>query len=204
MIVIQNAPIVATQDEVIFSAKYSTGIVSGVISSVLITWCLVFHSWYGIAYDIAHDIYDGIVVGGQGPLHFLLLGSIMLLLLLPLLSLAFNPLCFKEIIFYPNRVEIVRRIFRSKTIYFSNGLVERGILLPGYLIEEVREKGQPQPTRFYYDFTVFWFSSEAGKKIETILDYLTDDSSNKNPRVFKRSILPRAGWNTVKQAGAVA
>jgi hypothetical protein len=186
MIVIQNAPVDATQDEVIFSAKYSIG----KVSLSLIICCLFLCLWRSITYDIAYDIYDGIVVGGQGPLHFLFLGSITLLLLTPFLPIAFNPLCFKEIIFYPNRVEIVRRIFRSKTIYYSNGTVERGILLPGYLIEEAPEKGQPQPTRFYYDFSVFWFSLAAGKKIETILDYFTDDSSNKNPRAFKRSILP--------------
>jgi hypothetical protein len=83
-------------------------------------------------------------------------------------------------------------------------MVERGILLPGYLIEEVREKGQTQPTRFIYDFDLWFLPSEAARKIETILDYLTDDSSKKNPRVFKRSILPRAGGKTVKQAGAAA
>jgi hypothetical protein len=190
MIMIQNAPIDAAQDEVILSAKYSIGKVSGMVSSVLIVWCLVFHRWYSMAYDVAYDIYDGIVVGGHGPLHFLLLGSIMLLLLLPLLSLALNPLCFKEIIFYPNRVEIGRRIFRSKTIYYSNGMVERGTLLPGYLIEELREKGRPQPTPFIYDFEPFLFPSEAGKRIETILDYLTDDSSKKKLRPFKRFMLP--------------
>ncbi|MGO9565911.1 MAG: hypothetical protein ACLP5H_00070 [Desulfomonilaceae bacterium] len=103
---IQNAPIDASQDEVIFSAKYSIGIVSGIVSGVLIIWCSVFYLWHGIAYEIAYDIYDGILVEGQGILHFLLLGSIILLLLTPLLPLAFNPLCFKEIIFYPNRVEI--------------------------------------------------------------------------------------------------
>ena len=68
---IQNAPIDAAQDEVIFSAKYSIGIVSG----VLIMWCLVFYLWRGISYAIAHEIYDGIVVGREGPLHFMLFGS---------------------------------------------------------------------------------------------------------------------------------
>jgi len=68
--------------------------------------------------------------------------------------------------------------------------VESGTLFPGYLIEEVREKGQPERTRFLYDFALFFFPSGAGKKIEMILDYLTGDSSKKNPRVFKRSILP--------------
>ena len=70
---IQNAPIDATQDEVIFSAKYSIGRVS----LSLIICCLVVYLWSGNTYGIAHDIYDGIVVGGQGPLHFLLLGSII-------------------------------------------------------------------------------------------------------------------------------
>ncbi|MGO9569374.1 MAG: hypothetical protein ACLP5H_17710, partial [Desulfomonilaceae bacterium] len=97
-----------------------------------------------------------------------------------------------------------RRIFRCKTIYYSNGMVERGTLLPGYLIEEVREQGQPQPTRFFYDFDITLFPADATKRVEMILDYLTDDSSKKNPRVFKRSILPRAGCKTIKQAAAVA
>ena len=196
---IQNAPIDATQDEVIFSAKYSIG----KVSSSLIICCLVVYLWSGNTYGIAHDIYDGIVEG-QGPLHFMLLGSIILLLLTPLLPLVLNPLCFKEIIFYSNRVEIVRRIIRCKTIYYSNGMVERATLLPGYLIEEVREKEQPQPTRLYNDMEVFFFPSGAAKKIETILDYLTDDTSKKNPRVFKKSILPGAGCKTIKQAAAVA
>jgi hypothetical protein len=67
--VIQNAPTDAAQDEVIFSAKYSIGIVSGIVSGVLIMWCLVFYLWRGIAYDIAYAIYDGIVFGGRGPPH---------------------------------------------------------------------------------------------------------------------------------------
>jgi hypothetical protein len=71
--VIQNAPVDAAQDEVIFSAKYPIGIVSG----VLIMWCLVFYLWRGISYVIAHEIYDGIVVGREGPLHFMLLGSLI-------------------------------------------------------------------------------------------------------------------------------
>jgi len=121
---------------------------------------------------------------------------------MPLLPIALNPLCFKEINFYQNRVEIARRIFRSKTVYYSNGMVERGILLPGYLIEEVPEKGQSQPTRFLYDFDLWFLPSDATRKIEMILDYLTDDSSKKNPRVFKRSILSKAGCETMKQAGA--
>jgi hypothetical protein len=172
------------------SAKYSVGKVSGIVSSVLIIWCLVFHRWYGTAYDVAYDIYEGIVVGGHGPLHFLLLGSVMLFLLLPLLYLALNPICFKEIIFCPNRVQIVRRILRPKTIYYSNARLDRGTLLPGYLIEEVPEKGQPKRTPFIYDFQPYFFPSEAAKKVETILDYLTDDSSKKNPRLFKRAVLP--------------
>jgi hypothetical protein len=199
MIVIQNALIDAAQDKVIFSAKYSIGRVS----LSLIICCLFVYLWSDNTYNIDYDIYYGIVVGGQGPLHFLLLGSIILLLLTPLVPLAFNPLCFKEIIFYPNRVEILRRIFRSKTIYYSNGMVERGYLLPGYLIDKVREKGQPQPTRFLYDFDLWFLPSEAARKIETILDYLTNDSSKKNPRVFRRSVLPGAAGKTTKQPDAV-
>jgi hypothetical protein len=72
MIVIQNAPIDAAQDEVIFSAKYSIG----KVSLSLIICCLFVYLWGGNTYGIAHDIYDGIVEG-HGPLHFLLLGSIM-------------------------------------------------------------------------------------------------------------------------------
>jgi hypothetical protein len=199
MIVIQNAPMNAAQDEVIFSARYSIGRVS---LSVIIC-CLFVYLWSDNAHNIAYDIYDGIGEG-QGPLHFLFLGSIILLLLMPFLPIALNPLCFKEIIFYSNRVEIVRRIFRSKTIYYSNGMVERGILLPGYLLEEVPEKGQTPPTRLLYDFDLWFLPSEAGKKIEAILDYLTDDASKKNPRVFRRSTLPKTDWKTIKQAAAVA
>ena len=70
---IQNAPIDAAQDEVIFSAKYSIGRVS----LSLIICCLFVYLWRGISYDIAHDIYDGIVVGREGLLHFMLLGSII-------------------------------------------------------------------------------------------------------------------------------
>jgi hypothetical protein len=187
MIVIQNAPIEAAQDEVILSAKYSVGYVS----VILVSWCLVICLCRGPVYTIAHDIYDGIFVGGQSPLFFLISGSIILLLLLPLLSVALSPLWFKEIIFYANRVQIVRRIFRRKTIYYSNATVKRGTLLPGYLIEEVREKGQPQRTPFLYDFQPYFFPSEAEKKIETILDYLTDDSTNKSTRLFKRCMLPK-------------
>ena len=187
MIVIQNAPIEAAQDEVIFSAKYSVGYVS----VILVSWCLVICLCRGPVYNIAHDIYDGIFVGGQSPLFFLISGSIILLLLLPILPVALSPLWFKEIIFYANRVQIVRRIFRRKTIYYSNATVKRGTLLPGYLIEEVREKGQPQRTPFLYDFQPYFFPSEAEKKIETIRDYLTDDSTNKSTRLFKRCMLPK-------------
>ena len=70
---IQNAPIDAAQDEVILSAKYSIGRVS----LSLIICCLFVYLWSTNTYDIAYAIYDGIVVGGQGPLHFLLLGSII-------------------------------------------------------------------------------------------------------------------------------
>jgi hypothetical protein len=100
MIVIRNGPKDATQDEIIFSAKYSVGRVSGslIITVLFFYWC---HTYLlrGFTYNLARDIYDGIAVGGQGPLHILLLGSILLLLLLPLLPLVLGPLCFKEIIF---------------------------------------------------------------------------------------------------------
>ncbi len=191
MIVIQHAPTAAAQDEVIFSAKYS----AGRTSVILITWCssvcLFVYLWHGSAYTIAQDIYDGIVVGGQDLLYLLALGSIMFLLLLPFLPIALNPICFRKIIFYSNRVEIVRRIFRDKTIYYSSGAVKKGMLLPGYLIEEVEHKVRPHRTPFLYDFRLLFFPSDAAKKIETILDYLADDSTNKSTRVFKRSILPQ-------------
>jgi hypothetical protein len=191
MIVIQNAAREAAHDEVIFSAGYSIGNVS----LILITWCLsvclFVYLWHGSAYGVAQDIYDAIADGGRDPLYLLACGSIMFLLLLPFLPIVLNPICFKKIVFYSDRVEIVRRILRSKTIYYSNARVDRGTLLPGYLIEEVREKGKPQRTPFLYDFQLLFFPSEAAKKIETILDYLTDDSTNKGTRLFKKCELPR-------------
>jgi hypothetical protein len=190
MIVMQNAPIDAAQDEVIFSAKYSIGNVSAILVTWCLSVCLFVYLRHGVTYHIAYDIYYDIVFGGLDPLYLLALGSIMFILFLPFLPLALNPLCFKEIIFYPNRVEIVRRIFRSKTMYYSNGAVKKGMLLPGYLIEEVKDKALPHRTPFIYDFEPFFFPSEAGKKIETILDYLTDDSSKKKLRSFKKFILP--------------
>jgi hypothetical protein len=190
MIVMQNAPIDSAEDEVVFSAKYSIGNVSAILVTWCLSVCLFVYLWHGATHDIAYDIYDGIVVGELDPIYLLALGSIMLILLLPFLLLALNPLCFKEIIFYPNRVETVRRIFRGKTIYYSNGMVERGTLLPGYLIEELPEKGQLKSIPFLYAFELFFFPSEAGREIETILDYLTDDLSKKKLRPFKRFILP--------------
>ena len=86
---IQNAPIDAAQDEVIFSAKYSIGRVS----LSLIICCLFVYLWSTNTYDIAYSIYDGIVVGGQGPLHFLLLGSIILYTP-PLMPIVLNPFAF--------------------------------------------------------------------------------------------------------------
>jgi len=161
---IQNAPIDAAQDEVIFSAKYSIGKVSGMVSSVLIVWCLVFHRWYGMAYDVAYDIYDGIVVGGHGPLHFLLLGSIMLLLLLPLLSLALNPLCFKEIIFYPNRVEIVRRIFRSKTITIPMEWRKGELCCQDTSLKNCERRGGHNQRRLFMILSHFYFLRRRGKE----------------------------------------
>jgi hypothetical protein len=190
MIVMQNAPIDSAEDEVVFSAKYSIGNVSAILVTWYLSVCLFVYLWRGATYHIAYDIYDGIVVGELDPLYLLALGSIMFILFLPLLPLALNPICFKKIIFYQNRVEIVRRIFRSKTIYYSNGAVKKGMLLPGYLIEEVKDKALPHRTQFLYDFRLLFFPSEAGKGIETILDYLTDDSSKKKLRPFKRFILP--------------
>ena len=60
---IQNAPIDAAQDEVIFSAKYSIGRVS----LSLIICCLFVYLWTGNTYDIAYDIYDGTSLEGRVP-----------------------------------------------------------------------------------------------------------------------------------------
>jgi hypothetical protein len=185
MIVIQNALIDAAQDEVVFTAQYSFTRLSVILG---IYWLLMWR-WLGFTYDVAHHICEGIV-SGEGLLHFLLLGSILLLLLTPVLGFGLNPLLFKEFIFYPNRLGIVRRIFRSKTVYHSNAVVEKGTLTAGHLIYEAREKGKPQQTPFFYDIYTSFFSSEAREEIENIFDYLTDDSSQKNPRIFKRRMLP--------------
>lgn len=184
---IENPSVNGAQDEVIFSAKYSVG----KIAVILVIWCLIIYLSRGSVYNIAHDIYDGIVVGGESTLFFLASGSIILLLLLPILPVVLSPLYFTEIVFYPNRVQITRPVLRSKTIYYSRGAVKRGTLLPGYLIEESREKGQTQRTPLLYDFQPYFFSSEATRRIQTILDYLTDDSTNKGTRLFKRSMLPQ-------------
>jgi len=93
LIVIKNRPVDTAQDDVIFSAKYSVGRVS---ASLIICFLLIY-VWRGVTYGIAQDIYEGIAIGGQGLLHFLLLGSIMLLLLLPILPFVLNPLFLKKL-----------------------------------------------------------------------------------------------------------
>jgi hypothetical protein len=189
--VIQQAPIDPAHDEIIFSAGYSIANVSVILITWCLSVCLFVYLWHGSTYVIARDIYDAAVVGERDPLYLLACGSIMFLLLLPFLPIALNPICFKKIVFYSDRVEIRRRFFRVKTIYYSDGAVKEGMLLPGYLIEEVGRKARPHRTPFLYDFQPYFFSSEAEKKIETILDYLTDDSTNKGTRLFKKSKLPR-------------
>ncbi len=181
-----NAPIDAAQDEVIFSAKYSFKRVC----VILTIYCLLMSGWFGFACPIVDDIYDGIVAG-EGLLHFLLLGSLLILPLLPVLDFGLNPLFFREIIFYPNRLKIVRRILGCKTVYYSNGTVEKGTMRDGYIIEPVPEKAHAQRTRFFYDIELLFFASEAAAPFRKILDYLSDDSSQKKLRVFKRSMLPR-------------
>lgn len=184
---IQNASIDAAQYEAIFSAKYSPAKV-GVILTIE---CCIFAYLVGdFACSLISDICGSIVVG-ESPLHFVALGSILLVLLVPILQVAFTPLFFKEINFYPNRVEIVRRMFPPKIVYYSRATVEKGMLTAGYLIEEAREKGKSRRTRFFYDIEPFLFASEARERLEAIFDYLSGDSSEKNPRVFTRSVLSR-------------
>lgn len=182
----QNVPADAAHDEVIYSAKYPPERVS----VILIIYCLLMYWWLSFTYDIVRDIYDGIVAG-EGLRHFLLLSSILLLFLVPLLDMGVNPLLFKEIIFYSNRIEIVRRILKPKTVYYSCATVEKGSWSSGYLVEKLPEKRKSKRTRFFYDIRLSFFPTNTANEIESIFDYLADDSSQTNPRVFKRSTLPK-------------
>jgi hypothetical protein len=166
------------QGEIIFSARYS----------VLRVWSMVivvamFPTWifcYLLYIDVVHEKY----------IHAFFVSVLLLLMLL----FTLDSILFKELLFYQDRVVKVWHIFGSRTIYYVAGKIVDPPrywrwVLSGHHIRETRS-GKNFVLQIPVLYIGSMFPSTTARKIETIMDYLTQDVQN-NPRNFKKASLPK-------------
>jgi hypothetical protein len=166
------------EDEIIFSARYSPFRVWIMVMVVaLLPMWLLFRVCY---LDLLRGKYmDAFIVS-----------------VLPLLMLlvTLDSIFFKELLFYQDRVVKVWHLFGRRTIYYSAGKV----VDPPHSWRWIFSYHHIRETRIGKNFVIqipilyiaWLFPSAAAAKIETIMDYLTQDIED-NPRNFKRATLPK-------------
>lgn len=169
----------AQADDIVFSARYSR---FKVWISIIVAILPVMFLSFGAAYlCMLRGKYLGAVA-------LSLIGSCGLLFVL-------DSALFKGIEFFGDRVTKLWYVFGSRTVQYSSGMAKAPdwymrLLSSAHFIVEVKDDGRPVPLRLPIMYYAFFFPSDTAKKIEMIIDYLTEDTEN-NPRKFKRSMLPK-------------
>lgn len=167
----------ASEDEIIFSARYS---LLRVWFSVIVAFLFPMYLFFYAAY--AEVLRGAYILAAT----CCLMGCVILLMTL-------DAILFKALLFYADRVVKVWHLFGRRTIYYSRAKVigpPKGYewVSSGHAIRETRT-GRDFLLQVPISFMAFFFSSGTSKKIASILDYLTGDKE-KNPRISTKSILP--------------
>ena len=175
---VENEQLKTQDDEIIFSARYSVSRVW-----LLLIVVAVFPTW--LLFSVVYlDLVRGRYIDA------------LLFSILPLLMLLFtlDSVFFKELLFYQDRVVKVWHIFGNRTIYYVAGKIVDPPrywrwVLSGHHIRETRP-GKNFVIQIPILYVGSMFPSTTVQKIETIMDYLTQDVEN-NPRTFKKASLPK-------------
>lgn len=176
---VDKSEISANGDEVIFSAQYSSFRVwfSFLTAFTFLLTLLIAGACFAIR--------DGNYLGGGALAFVAACGALFIL----------DAIFFKELLFYGDRVAKVWHLFGQRTISYSNASVSfpqwymRWISSAHHIFES-KENGRPVPLRLPIMYNAFFFPADTWERIDTIVNYLTQDDDN-NPKKFRKTKLPK-------------
>jgi hypothetical protein len=167
------------KDEILFAAESHTTKV--LLCVMIVGWFPLLMAFGGAYFAFVREDYFG--------------GALLWFFGFIMLYVPLDAIFFKELLFYQDRVVKVWHLLGQKSIPYSRASVKgpdwyMRWLSSAHHIFESKDDGKPIPMRLPLLYHSFFFTPKTRKRIEMIMDYMTEDKEN-NPRKFRKSVLPK-------------